>query len=195
VPGSYPLNIDVTSPPRVAQWRPLVNWVLVVPHLVWLLALQLGVGVVSVLGWVAVLCTGRLPERWSDYIMGVLRHQWRVTTFLYGWTDVYPPFSPPAGHVDPGDFPAVLYCARPLARNRLTVAFRAILVLPHLVALAAVGVAVGAVLLVAWVAVVATGQWPEELRRLAVGGFRWSSRVQAYAHLVTDEYPPFGFAA
>lgn len=195
MPGIYPLNLDVTSPRRVPRWRPFVNWVLVLPHLLWLVPLRLGAAVVSVLGWFAIMGTGRLPESWSDYIMGVLRYQWRVAAFLYGWTDRYPPFNPPAGHVDPGDYPAVLYCARPLDRNRLTVGLRAILVLPQLLALVAVALAVGATLTAGWFVVVATGQWPDGLRRVAVGGVRWTSRVEAFAHLVTDEYPPFGIEA
>src|SRR5580704_17215724 len=108
VEGIYPLNLDVSSPPRVTRWRPLVNWLLVIPQEIWLFVLLLGAGVVAFVGWFAILFTGRLPDRWSDYNMAVLRYQWRVTAYLYAWTDRYPDFAPPAGHVDPGDYPAIL---------------------------------------------------------------------------------------
>jgi hypothetical protein len=195
VQGIYPLNLDVASPPRVARWRALVNLVLVIPHLLWLFGLTLGVTVVSFLGWFAILFTGRLPDSWSDYIMGVLRYQWRIHAYLFWLTDRYPDFTPPAGHIDPGDYPAILYCARPLERDRLTVGLRLLLVIPHLVVLYVLALVGAVVLLIAGVAVLITGQWPTGLRSFAIGLFRWSARVQAYLHLVTDEYPPFGLEA
>jgi hypothetical protein len=193
VQGIYPLNLDVDSPPRVARWRPLINWLLVVPLEVWLLVLSFGAVVVVFLGWFAILLTGRLPDSWSDYIMAVLRYQWRITAYLYAWTDKYPEFSSPAGHIDPGDFPAVLYCARPLRRNRWTVFFRLLMVLPQVVVLYFVGIALSVVLLIAWFVVLFTGRWPQGMRRFSIGVSRWTTRVQAYFQLVTDEYPPFGF--
>jgi Domain of unknown function (DUF4389) len=36
-----------------------------------------------------------------------------------------------------------------------------------------------------------TAHWPEGLRTFLVGVLRWSTRVNAYFYLLTDEYPPF----
>lgn len=191
--GVHPLNLDVNRRDRVPRWRPLVNWVLVIPHSVWLELLALGSVVVTVAGWFVILATGRLPDSWGDYNMAVLRYHWRINAFLYGWTDVYPSFAPPAGYVDPGDHPAVLYCARPVERNRWTVLGRALLVLPHSVVVLFTGVATVVLLLASWFVVLITGRWPEPVRRFAVGFFRYSSRVAGYAGLVTDDYPTFGF--
>jgi hypothetical protein len=195
VQGIYPLNLDVASPARVPRWRPLINWLLVFPLEVWLLVLSLGAGIVVFLGWFAILFTGRLPDSWSDYIVAVLRYQWRITAYLYAWTDRYPEFNPPAGHVDPGDYPAVLYCARPFRRNRLTVFFRLLMSIPQVVVLYFVGIAFCVVLVIAWFAVLLGGRWPAGMRRFAIGVLRWNARVQAYLQLVTDEYPPFSFHA
>ena len=191
--GVHPLNLDVDSPVRVARWRPLVNWVLVLPHSVWLELLALGSMVVTVAGWFAIVATGRMPDSWGDYNVAVLRYQWRINAFLYGWTDAYPSFAPPAGYVDPGDFPAVLYCARPVQRNRWTVLARALLLIPHAAVVLCAGVATAMILLASWFAVLITGRWPDPVRRFAIGFFRYSSRVAGYAALVTDEYPTFGF--
>lgn len=188
---SYPLGADVAPLPEVERWRPLVNWALVIPHSIWLWLLSLGSLVVAILGWFSVLFTGAMPAAWSDYLVGVLRYQWRVTCYLYGWTDLYPSFTPVAGHIDPGDYPAVLYSARPPVRNRLTVLFRLILAIPQVVALELVGIAAGVVLILAWFAVLFTGRWPEGMRSFAVGYSRWQLRVNAYVLLVCDEYPPF----
>jgi hypothetical protein len=193
--GIHPLNLDVTGPATVARWRPLVNWLLVIPQALWLLILWLGAVAVGVAGWFSILLTGRMRESWGDYQMAVLRYHWRISAFLYAWTDRHPGFAPPAGYLDPGDDPAVLYCARPLRRNRVTVALRPVLLIPQYIVLYFVSIAAGAVLLVAWLAVLVTARWPAPMRRFVVGYFRWSARVAGYGLLATDEYPPFGFEA
>lgn len=193
--GIHPLNLDVVGPATVARWRPLVNWILVIPQSVWLLVLALGAVAVAVVSWFSILLTGRMRSSWGDYQIAVLRYQWRVNAFLYAWTDRYAGFAPPAGYVDPGDFPAVLYCARPQHRNRVTVALRPVLLIPPYVVLYFVSIAAGAVLLVAWLVVLVTARWPSRMRRFVVGYLRWSSRVAGYGLLVTDEYPPFRFEA
>ena len=133
--SSYPLNGEVVCAERVARWRPLVNWALVIPLYLWLMVLGFGAGVVSLAGWFAILFTGRLPESFGDYLVAVLRYQWRVEAFLFGFTTGYPGFRVVAGYVDPGDYPAVLYSSRPALRRRVTVAFRIILIIPQLVVL------------------------------------------------------------
>jgi hypothetical protein len=192
--GTYPLGLDVTSPATVERWRPLVNWLLVIPHAIWVGLLFLGAEVLAFLGWFSILFTGRMPDSWSDFIMGVLRYQWRITSYLYAWTLEYPSFTPVAGHVDPGDYPAVLWCARAVERNRLTTFFRAILVIPHFIVLYLFGIVASLGLIAAWFVVLFTGRWPEGLRQFLLGYFRWSFRLSGYYMLLTDVYPPFDTA-
>ena len=193
--SSYPLNGEVVCTERVARWRPLVNWVLVIPVYLWVVVLGYGAAVVSLAGWFAILFTGRLPERLGDYLVAVLRYQWRVMAFLFGLTTSYPGFPVVAGYVDPGSYPAVLYSARPTARRRVTVAFRAVLVIPQLVVLYFVNLAAFVVLIIGWFAVLFAGRWPLGLRSFVIGWMRWTFRVNGYWYLIVDEYPPFGFEA
>jgi hypothetical protein len=44
---------------------------------------------------------------------------------------------------------------------------------------------------IAFFAVLFTGQWPPGLRDFVVKLMRWNQRVQAYFLLLTDQYPPF----
>ena len=193
--SSYPLNGEVVCAEHVARWRPLLNWVLVIPLHLWLMVLAFGAGVVSLAGWFVIMFTGRLPQSFGDYLVAVLRYQWRVEAFLFGLTTGYPGFHIDAGYIDPGDYPAVLYSARPVTRQRLTVAFRVILVIPQLVVLYFVNLAAFVVLVIGWFAVLVGGRWPPGLQSFVTGWMRWTFRVNGYWYLIVDEYPPFGFEA
>ena len=57
--------------------------------------------------------------------------------------------------------------------------------------IAVLGIAVWAVYVIAFFAVLFTGRWPQGLRNFAVGFMRWVLRVEAYLLLLTDDYPPF----
>ena len=76
-------------------------------------------------------------------------------------------------------------------RNRVTVGFRLILVIPQLIVLAVLGIAAFVVWVIAFFAVLFTGRWPEGMRTFLVGVMRWYTRVEAYLGLLTDTYPPF----
>ena len=128
--GIYPVGVAVAPGGQVARWRPLVNWLLALPFLLWLVIVSYGAVVVLVVGWFAIVVTGRMPGRLGDYLMGVLRYGWRACAFLFGLTDRYPAFRLVAGYLDPADHPAVFYSAQPLSRRRATVLFRLVLIVP-----------------------------------------------------------------
>jgi hypothetical protein len=193
--ASYPLDIEATGPLRVARWRPLVLWLFALPLEVWAWLLGLGAAVVVFLSWWAVLLTGRMPRSFGDYLTGVLRYQWRLASYLYAFVDRFPGFATPAGDVDPGDFPAVLYCSRAGKQRRLGVLLRGLLALPQFVVVSFVLAAQALVLLVGWFVVLVTGRWPTRMREFAIGAFRWVLRVDAFVWLLTDVYPPFGTAS
>jgi hypothetical protein len=193
--STYPLNLEVSSPAQIARWRPLVNWLLVIPAEVWLFILLIGLEVLSFLSWFVILFTGQLPEGWGGFMVKVLRYSWRVNAYLYGWTEQYPGFDAPSGYADPGDYPAVLSAVPDATRNRLTVLLRLIWVIPAYFVVYFVGIAAWVVLLAAWFVVLFTGKWPEGMRTFCIGYFRWSTRVMAYFFLLTDVYPPFRLEA
>jgi hypothetical protein len=190
---TYPLNTEVDYVERVPRWRPLVNWVLIIPVYLWLLILEYGATAASVVGWFAILFSGRLPENLGNYLVAVLRYEWRINAYLFGLTDRHPGFAVVAGYVDPGEYPAVLYSARAVQRRRATVLFRLILVIPQAVVLLFVGLAAFVVLFIGWFAVLILGRWPRGMLGFVVGWMRWFFRVQGYWHLIVDDYPPFGF--
>jgi len=102
-------------------------------------------------------------------------------------------------------------------RNRLTVGFRLLLAIPHLILVGAVGIGfalrsgrgdsmsvggetgilgVAAYLLaiVSWVLIVIGRSHPQGIREFTRFYMRWRVRALAYLMLLEDEYPPFGDA-
>jgi hypothetical protein len=85
--------------------------------------------------------TGKLPETWGVYMVKVLRYQWRIYAYLYGWTEEYPGFDVPSRYANPGGYPAVLQAVPDATRNRLTALLRAIWVIPTYAMVYFVGIA------------------------------------------------------
>lgn len=152
-------------------------------------ALGAAVGLAAVISWFAILFTGRLPSGLWTLMAYYLR--WRVRAVAYQTLlrDEYPPFGD-------GAYPAELALLSPDGpRNRLNVAFRWFLVLPHLFVLALLSLAWAFTTAVAWIVIIITGRYPGGLYGFAVGVLAWSTRVEAYMLLLHDEYPPFTLRA
>ena len=79
-----------------------------------------------------------------------------------------------------------------LRRSRLTVFFRLLLVIPHLIVVALWAIAALFALLAAWFAALFIGRVPAGLHDFLASYLRYSTRVTAYAYLIADPFPPFG---
>lgn len=72
---------------------PLFKWFLAIPHYIVLSVLGTVSVVVVVLGWFAVLITGKLPTWMFQFLEGLMRWGLRVTAYAFLLvTDRYPPF-------------------------------------------------------------------------------------------------------
>jgi hypothetical protein len=77
-------------------------------------------------------------------------------------------------------------------RNRLTSFFRGIVSIPWLFVAAIYGFVAEIASVIAWFAIVFTGRYPEGIYNFNAGYLRMYSRVYSFAHLMNDEWPPFG---
>lgn len=77
-------------------------------------------------------------------------------------------------------------------RNRLTVAFRLILAIPHMILAAAWQYAVQITALIQWFICVFTGKRNEGLWRFGESYLGYAARVNTYQSILYDEYPKFG---
>ena len=76
------------------RWMPLVKWFLAIPHYVVLVFLAIGAWFAGVVGWFAILFTGRYPRGLFDFVVGVGRWGLRVHAYAFLLvTDRYPPYS------------------------------------------------------------------------------------------------------
>lgn len=141
--------------------------------------------IAAMIAWFAIVFTGRHPEGLWDLAAFYLRWRVRVMAYVSLLRDEYPPFGDAA-------YPAELLLRRPDSpRDRVSVAFRLILVIPQLIVLWAVSIAWAITTTIAWFAILFTGQYPAVLYDFGVGALRWNVRVEAYLLLLSDRYPPF----
>lgn len=187
----YPATFELAADDRVANWRPLVQWFLAIPHLFIGYVLQQIANLVSLIAWLVILFTGSLPSSLANYLCLAIRYQMRTYTYVLWLRESYPPFDFSATTDDPGiDVTRIDFRPTYEQRNRLTVGLRLIWVIPA--ALVGVVVALGAmfVAIAGFFAVLFTGRWPEGMRAFLLKVMRFSVRVTAYTYLLTDDYPP-----
>ena len=217
-PG-YPVDVAISEPRPQARWKIAFRLPLVVPAL--LLAAALGSGlagggaggarggpdvqwfsssgvggvaaVCAVLGWFASLATARAPRGLRNLATYGLGYTAQTYAFALLLTDRYPNADPdalgPAWKLPP--HPVVLEVADDGRRSRLTVAFRALLALPHLVWLTLWGVAAVLAAIANAVVVLLGGRSAAALHRFLAAYVRYSAHVTAFLFLVANPFPGF----
>ena len=92
-PGNYPVTYEVDYPEELSRWLIFVKWLLAIPHFIVLMFLYIAAFVAWFIAWLAVLFTGRFPRGLFDFIVGVVRWNYRVNAYTNLLRDDYPPFS------------------------------------------------------------------------------------------------------
>ena len=129
----------------------------------------------------------RYPRWWFDFSRELTRFGYRVGAYLVLLTDQYPStVEEQAIHLEI-DYPDVTHDL-----NRWMPLVKWLLAIPHYIVLGFLAIAAFFAVVIAWFAILATGEYPRGLFDFVVGVGRWCLRVDAYAFLlVTDRYPPF----
>ena len=188
---AYPVELVGQYEERINRALWLVKWILIIPHEIVVLLLSIPTIVSLPASWLIIIITGHYPSFLWGYHVGLLRWNWRLNFYSYGVGDTnrYPPFS----FSSRDDYPADLYIVYPETSSRLKTLFRWILIIPHWIVVYFFGMLVGVLVLLALVALLFTGRYPESLFTIIMGLSRWSYRVSAYGWFLVDEYPPFSF--
>ena len=194
-PQSYPVDLRGSLDEPLNRWLFLVKWLLIIPHVLVVVFLLIFLVVSIAVAFFAILFTGKYPRGLFDFNVGVLRWGWRLGFYSYDalGTDRYPPFS-----LQTQDYPADLTVEYPQRLSRKLVLVKWLLAIPHLLVVGIfqgwgsryIGL-IGVLVLIAAVANLFTGRYPQGIFDLVLGMNRWSYRVYAYVALMTDRYPPF----
>jgi hypothetical protein len=97
--SAYPLRVEADYPERSSRLLALssilmfVKILLLFPHILVLYFVQLAAFLVAFLGFFVVLLTGHYPRGMYEFVLGSLRWQTRVSAWLLGLVDKYPPFA------------------------------------------------------------------------------------------------------
>ena len=128
----------------------------------------------------------KYPRCWFDWNVALSSFSYRVVTYLALLRDEYPSTDEEqATHLSIPDPDAT-------ELNRWLPLVKWFLAIPHYIVLVFLGLAAFVCVVIAWFAILFTGQYPRALFDFVVGVLRWGLRVSAYAIiLVTDRYPPF----
>lgn len=178
------LQFDVAYPEHMSRGLIFIKWLLIIPHLIVLTLLGVGLAVVTIFAWFAILITGAYPRGMWNFSMSVLRWSARVTAYSSLQRDEYPPFGE-------DDYPVLFQLAYSERLSRGLIFIKWLLVIPHLIILYVLNAIVSVILLIAWIAILFTGKFPRSLFDFVTGVTRWSLRVAVYSLLLTDVYPPF----
>jgi len=202
----YPAQLEIDYPAKLNRVTTFFRVILAVPVFI-ILSLLAGTG----LGWYAddngqglvqtgsvlgglLLATGLMivfrqayPRWWFDFNLELNKFSIRVGAYLLLLTDRYP------STVDEQSVHLMLqYPDAKKDLNRWLPLVKWLLAFPHYIVLFVLAIAVGFTTIVAWFAILFTGNYPKSLFDFAVGVNRWSLRVSAYSQLlITDKYPPF----
>jgi hypothetical protein len=94
----YPAQLSIDYPARSSRLLnfPLlglvIKAVLLIPHIIILYVLALVMYVIIIIAPFAILFTGRYPAGMHSFSVGLFRWYLRLTAYIYGLTDRYPPF-------------------------------------------------------------------------------------------------------
>ena len=90
-----------------------------------------------------------------------------------------------------GAYPVTLDVDGPQPQSRLTVFFRTLMAIPHIIVLYLLNMVASLIGVVAWFVILFTGKYPGGMANFAVGAQRWQARAAGYILLLTGTYPPF----
>jgi hypothetical protein len=186
----YPATYELQAPEALDRWRPLVQWVLAIPHLVIANVLGNVAAVVALVSGFTILFTTRIPTGLYEFQVMIIRYRARTYAYAGFLHDRYPRFEFAMSAIDPGGDPVRVDIPAPQGWNRWLPLVKWLLAVPHYVVLFVLWAAALACWVAGLVTVVVTGRWPDGLREFLVGVNRYTTRVSAYIFLLRDEYPP-----
>jgi Domain of unknown function (DUF4389) len=209
-PG-YPIDVEIPPPAQQNRWTVLFRGILLLPALLIVVVLNGnpnssgGAGrrsysytggllpAVAFLGWFAILARRTMPRGLRDGAAYALSYGAQFWSYALLLTDRYPDSDPLAAvpSLPARSDPIQLELADDLRRSRLTVFFRLLLALPHLIWLTLWGILVFLCAILNWFATLVAGRSPQWLHGFLAAYLRYANHVYAYLYLIANPFPGF----
>jgi hypothetical protein len=188
---SAPVVLEVDAPEQVTNWRPLVQWILAIPHLFIANVLRSVSGVLGIVSLFAILFTEKIPDGIVNFQIMTLRYQTRVHVYAGFMHEQYPPFDFTPSAADPGGTPVRVSVQPQADLNRWLPLVKWFLAIPHYVMILIYGIAAIVLWIVNFFIVLFTGKWNPQHRTFIVKFLRYVLKVEVYILLLRDDYPSF----
>lgn len=115
----------------MVRWRPFVQWILAIPHLIIANVISSLSQVIAFVSWFVIVFTGKLPEGLANLQAMCIRYQIRAHSYAGFLRTSYPAFEFDMTQAEPGgDEVSVELPAQLEDRNRLTVGLRLFMLIP-----------------------------------------------------------------
>jgi uncharacterized protein DUF4389 len=207
----YAVDLEIAPPAPQRRWTVLLRGLLLLPAVLLVSVLVgdpsggIGSGVtfftsnlgllpaVALLAWFASLVRGATPRGLRDTVLYALSYGAQFWAYALVLTDRYPDSDPQALPGLPSRDDPIQLDVRDdeLRRSRLTVFFRGLLALPHLVWLQLWGVLVFFAVIASWFATVVRGRSPARLHRFLAAYVRYQLHVYAFLYMIANPFPGF----
>jgi hypothetical protein len=202
------VDVQIAPPAPQNRWKVGFRLVLAIPALMIAGALVSGsartyganynyglglAGVAALLGWFAVLVKARMPRGLRDLVTYAISYSAQLDGYLFLLTDRYPDSDPQTAlaELPARSDPIGLDVSDDLVRNRVTVLFRLILAIPHLIWLTLWAIAASIAAVANWFVTLAGGISPPSLHNFLAAYVRYQQHVYAYLFLIADPFPGF----
>jgi Domain of unknown function (DUF4389) len=217
--GQYPIDLRLPPPGPQERWKTLLRLFLAIPALILASALGGGFSVgfsssrnggqrystagsrgalsatCAILGWFAILARGRMPKGLRDASAYGIGYGAQGLAYLLLITDRYPDADPTAMLHDverpPEHVVRLVGNADDLRFSRLTVFFRLLLAVPHIVWLLLWGIATLVAVILNWFVTLFRGTPASGLHRFVSRYVRYELHVYAFLYLVANPFPGF----
>ena len=171
--------------------------IMLIPFFIAMYIVGILVSLANYITWIPVLFVGKYAGFADTLYGGYVRWMTRIGAYMTGLQDKYPSFSfsDDAGSGDVSiRWPFNENPNRLWAIPFLGIFLKAIICIPHFIVLGILGFVCFLLMLVTWIPVITTGEYPAWGIQVIGGTLRWQTRLLTYMYGIHDEYPPFSLS-
>lgn len=180
---SHPIRVAVGDDLERSRLTVFFRLLLAIPHIVVLALWGVLIAVLVLVGWVAAVVTGRLPQGLHGFFASFLRYATRVTGYLTLLSNPFPPFG------SGGSYPVDAEIDDPAVQGRWGVGFRLVIAIPALILAYLFRLGLQIVAFLGWFYCLATGRQSAGLQGLGAYCLRYETQTYGYLLLLTSRYP------